>query len=284
MSSGPASAWSVRRTIRRGGRYGLVALALTFSLLPVYWMLVTAIQRTADLYGWPPRVAPNFAEIAVFGRLFATQPIGRWLANSFVVGTGAAVLAVTASVFGAYSLSRFRYRGRGTVGFLLLLTQMLPTAVLIVPLFVLFNRVGLLDSRLGLILANAAITAPITVWILKAFFDAIPVEIEEAALVDGCSRVGVLRRITIPLSTPALVTAFAIGFFEAWNEFVFAVTFVSDQSLWVTSVGLASWIGYLETPIEIMMAGAVVFTLPSVLVFLVLQRRLATGLVAGAIR
>jgi multiple sugar transport system permease protein len=255
-----------------------------FALLPVYWMLVTAVQRTADLYAWPPRLVPNVGELGVFARLFATQPIGRWLANSFVVGTGAAALAVAASVLGAYSLSRFRYPGRGAAGFLLLLTQMLPTAILIVPLFVLFNEVGLLDSRLGLVLANAAVTAPITVWLLKAFFDAIPVEIEEAAQVDGCSRLGVLRRITLPLSTPALVTAFAIGFFEAWNEFVFAVTFVSDQSLWVTSVGLASWIGYLETPIEIMMSGAVVFTIPSVIVFLVLQRRLVVGLVAGAIR
>ena len=262
----------------------MIALALVFALLPVYWMVVTAVQRTADLYAWPPRLIPNVQELGVFGRLFATQPIGRWLANSFVVGSGAATLAVATSVFGAYSLSRFRYRGRGTAGFLLLLTQMLPTAVLIVPLFVLFNGVGLLDSRLGLILANAAITAPITVWLLKAFFDAIPIEIEEAAMVDGCSRLSVLRRITLPLSMPALVTAFAIGFFEAWNEFVFAVTFVSDQSLWVTSVGLASWIGYLETPIEIMMSGAVVFTLPSVVVFLILQRRLVAGLVAGAIR
>ena len=165
-------------------------VALAFALLPVYWMLVMAVQRTADLYAWPPRLIPNVQEIGVFARLFATQPIGRWLANSVVVGSGAAALAVAASVFGAYSLSRFRYRGRGTAGFLLLLTQMLPTAVLIVPLFVLFNGVGLLDSRLGLILANAAITAPITVWLLKAFFDAIPTEIEEAALVDGAHASG----------------------------------------------------------------------------------------------
>jgi multiple sugar transport system permease protein len=273
-----------RRALRRAGHSLLVALALVFAVLPVYWMVVTAMQRTGDLYVWPPRLIPNLLEFGVFGRLFATQPIGRWLANSFVVGSGAASLAIAASVLGAYSLSRFRYRGRSTAGFLLLLTQMLPTAVLIVPLFVLFNEVGLLDSRLGLILVNGAITAPITVWLIKAFFDAIPIEIEEAALVDGCSRLGVLRRVTLPLSMPALVTAFAIGFFEAWNEFVFAVTFVSDQSLWVTSVGLASWIGYLETPVEIMMSGAVVFTLPSVVVFLVLQRRLVAGLVAGAIR
>jgi multiple sugar transport system permease protein len=261
-----------------------VAAAIAFATLPVYWMLVTAMQRGPELYVWPPHRLPNLGEIAVFYRLFVTQPISRWLFNSAIVGCGTASLSVALSILGAYSLSRFRYWGRNTFGFLLLLTQMLPSAVLIVPLFIIFKETHLLNTRLGLILADTAVIAPITVWILKTFFDTIPEEIEEAGLMDGCSRLGVLRRITLPLSAPALVAAFAIGFFEAWNEFVFALTFVSDQSLWVTSVGLASWIGYLTTPVEIMMSGALVFTLPSILLFLALQRQLISGLAAGGIR
>jgi len=274
----------IRRIARWIGLYVLVLAAVIFAVLPVYWMLVTAVQRGTDLYVWPPRLHPNLHEAAVFVRLLETQPIARWLVNSLAVGCGAAFLSVVLSVFAAYSLSRFRYRGRGLLSFLLLLTQMLPSTVLIVPLFIFFREVNLLNTRAALILANSAIIAPITVWILKAFFDTIPTEIEEAGLVDGCSRLGVLRRITLPLSAPAVVAAFAIGFFEAWGEFAFALTFVSDQSLWVTSVGLASWIGYLTTPVEIMMSGAVVFTLPSVLFFLILQRQLVSGLAAGAIR
>ena len=273
-----------RRLARWVGLYTLVAAAIAFATLPVYWMLVTAMQRGPELYVWPPHRLPNLGEIAVFYRLFVTQPISRWLFNSAIVGCGTASLSVALSILGAYSLSRFRYWGRNTFGFLLLLTQMLPSAVLIVPLFIIFKETHLLNTRLGLILADTAVIAPITVWILKTFFDTIPEEIEEAGLTDGCSRLGVLRRITLPLSAPALVAAFAIGFFEAWNEFVFALTFVSDQSLWVTSVGLASWIGYLTTPVEIMMSGALVFTLPSILLFLALQRQLISGLAAGGIR
>lgn len=259
-------------------------MAVAFAVLPIYWMLVTAVQRGTDLYVWPPRLLPNLGEVGVFVRLFSTQLIRQWLLNSLLVGCGTALLAVALSLFAAYSLSRFRYRGRALFGFLLLLTQMLPGTVLVVPLFIFFREAHLLNTRMALILADTAIAAPITVWILKAFFDTIPEEIEEAGLMDGCSRLGVLRRITIPLSAPALVAAFAIGFFEAWGEFAFALTFVSDQSLWVASVGLASWIGYLTTPVEIMMSGAVVFTIPSVLFFLILQRQLVSGLAAGAIR
>jgi multiple sugar transport system permease protein len=272
------------RLARHIGLYTLVVAAVGFAVLPVYWMLVTAVQRGTDLYVWPPRLFPNLREVGVFVRLFETQPIGQWLLNSLLIGCGAASLSVVLAIFAAYSLSRFRYWGRGPLSFLLLLTQMLPSTVLIVPLFIFFREVGLLNTRAALILVNTAIIAPITVWILKAFFDTIPVEIEEAAQVDGCSRLDVLRRITLPLSAPAVVAAFAIGFFEAWGEFAFALTLVSDQSLWVTSVGLASWIGYLTTPVEIMMSGAVVFTLPAVLFFLVLQRQLVSGLAAGAIR
>ncbi len=266
------------------GLYLLVVAAVGFAVLPVYWMLVTSVQRGADLYVWPPRLFPNFREMGVFARLFETQPIAQWLVNSLLIGCGAASFSVALAIFAAYSLSRFKYWGRGPLSFLLLLTQMLPSTVLIVPLFIFLREIGLLNTRAALIFVDTAIIAPITVWILKAFFDTIPLEIEEAGLVDGCSRLGVLRRITLPLSAPAVVAAFAIGFFEAWGEFAFALTLVSDQSLWVTSVGLASWIGYLTTPVEIMMAGAVVFTLPSVLFFLVLQRQLVSGLAAGAIR
>ena len=128
-----------RRLARWVGLYTLVAAAIAFATLPVYWMLVTAMQRGPELYVWPPHRLPNLGELAVFYRLFATQPISRWLFNSAIVGCGTASLSVALSILGAYSLSRFRYWGRNTFGFLLLLTQMLPSAVLIVPLFIIFK-------------------------------------------------------------------------------------------------------------------------------------------------
>jgi multiple sugar transport system permease protein len=260
---------------------GSLAFAAAF---PVYWMLVASLQSGKDVFVYPPRLTPNLAEWRVFERLFATQPMLLWIGNTALVAGGVALLSVLLAIPAAYAFSRFRFRGSRLIQFLLLLTQMLPSTVLIVPLFILFRQLHLLNTRTAIVLAQGALVAPIAVWIIRAFIDAIPEEVEEAGLIDGCSPLGVLWRITLPLALPAVVASLAMSFFEAWNVFVYALTFAPDRELWLTSVGLASWIGELTTPVEIMMSGAVVFTLPSVIVFLVLQQRLVGGLSAGAIK
>lgn len=266
------------------GIYLPTLLFVLLAVFPVYWMLVTSFQRGENLYVWPPRLLPDLTQLNVLGRLFSTQPIGLWLKNSLIVGLGVAFLSIAVAIPAAYSFSRFRFRGSSILQLLLLLTQMIPSTVIIVPLFILFSQAQLLNTFLALILADTAIIAPISVWIMKAFFDTIPDEIEEAALIDGCSRLNVLRLVTLPIAVPSVVAAFAISFFEAWNEFAFALTFATEQSKWVASVGMASWVGWLSTPVEIMMSGAVVFTIPSVVLFLVLQRQLVSGLAAGAVK
>ena len=269
---------------RLGGLYLLAGLLAGAAAFPLYWMVVVALQPGRELFAYPPGLLPRLSELGVFRRLFESQPMLLWLANTVAVAGSVAVISVALAVLAAYALSRFRFRGRAGIQFLLLLTQMLPSTVLIVPLFIFFRRLGLLNTRGAVVLAQAALVAPIAVWIIKAFMDTIPREIEEAALIDGCSRLTVLRRITLPLTVPAVVASLAMCFFEAWNVFVYALTFAPDRELWVSAVGLASWIGELTTPVEIMMSGAVVFTLPSVVVFLALQQRLAGGLTAGALQ
>jgi multiple sugar transport system permease protein len=273
-----------REGARRGATYLLALLFAGGAAFPLYWMVVAALQPGRELFTYPPRLLPHLGELGVFRRLFETQPMWLWLANTALVAGGVAVISVALAVLAAYALSRYRFRGRAGIQFVLLLTQMLPSTVLIVPLFILFRQLGLLNTRSGVILAQAALVAPIAVWIIKAFMDTIPREVEEAALLDGCSRLAVLRRITLPLAVPAVVASLAMSFFEAWNVFVYALTFAPDRELWVSAVGLASWIGELTTPVEIMMSGAVVFTLPSVVVFLALQQRLVGGLTAGALQ
>lgn len=273
-----------RLAARNGAIYLAVAVSAAFAAFPVYWMLVTGLQRSQDLYVWPPRLLPNFSQLDVFVRLFTTQPLLLWLKNSAVIAIGVAVLAVGLSIPAAYSLSRFRFKLRVPLLFTLLLTQMIPSTVLIVPLFITMRETNLLNTHIGVILADTAVIAPVAVWILKAFFDTIPGEVSEAAMVDGCSHLGTLWHITLPLAKPSIAAASALCFFEAWNEYAYALTFLTDQAKWVTSVGLASWIGWLTTPVEIMMSGAIVFAFPSVVLFLVLQRQLVSGLAAGAIK
>jgi multiple sugar transport system permease protein len=194
-----------------------------------------------------------------------------------MVSAGVAVIAVLLSTPGAYALSRYRRKGWGSFGFMLLLTQMLPGIVIITPLFILFRQAHILNTLGALVAVDVAFTAPIVLWVIKGFFDTIPFEIEEAAFLDGCTPLATLLRIAVPLSAPALAGAFTIAFFTAWNEYLFALVMVSDQSRWVASVGVASWIGELSTPTEVMMAGAVVFAIPSVFLFMYLQRYLILG-------
>jgi multiple sugar transport system permease protein len=276
--------WGLEGVLRAILIYAAVIFAVFVAVFPIYWMLVTAMQPDADLFQTTPNLLPNFNELGVFERVFTERPVGLWMLNSFLVSAGASVVSLLLSVTTAYALSRFRFAGKSAFGFLLIFTQMVPTVLLMVPLFIFFAKVDLLNTRLALILVNTAFITPITIWILKGYYDAIPVELEEAAMVDGCSRIGALIRIVLPLARPAVVACLVIAFFEAWNEFGFAVTFVQDQDLWVTSVGLASWIGWLTVSTDVMMAGAIVFSLPSLVFFLFLQRFLVTGLAAGAVR
>jgi multiple sugar transport system permease protein len=274
--------------VREFGHAALILLGVTVAIFvaifPIYWMLVTAMQSGADLFKLPPNFLPDSDEFRVFERVFTERPVGRWILNSFIVGVGASALSLLLSITTAYALSRFRFPGKSFFGFLLIFTQMVPTVLLMVPLFITFRNIGILNTLTGLVLVNTAFVTPITIWILKGYYDSIPVELEEAALLDGCSRFGALVRIVIPIARPAIAACLMIAFFEAWNEFAFAVTFVQDQDLWVTSVGLASWIGWLTVSTDVMMAGAIVFSLPSLLFFLFLQRYLVSGLAAGAVR
>jgi len=271
-------------SIRLYSIYLPTLIFVLFAVFPAYWMVVTSLQRGENLYIWPPRIMPDFTQLHVLQRLFTTQPIGLWLKNSLVVSLGVACLSILFAIPAAFAFSRFKFRGSSVIQFSLLLTQMIPSTVIIVPLFIIFRNLHLLNTYTSLILADTAITAPITVWILKVFFDTIPNEIEEAALIDGCTPWNVLRYITLPIAVPSVVAGFALSFFEAWNEFAFALTFASDQEMWVSSVGMASWIGWLTTPVEIMMSGALFFTIPSLVLFLVLQRQLISGLAAGAVK
>jgi len=207
-----------------------------------------------------------------------------WLKNSAIVAVGTMVLSILLAILPAYALSRFRFRGKGALGFMLFTTQMLPEAMLVVPLFAIFANLALLNTLGGLILANTAFTVPVITWILKGAIDGVPLEIEEAARIDGCSRIGILLTIVVPLVSPTLAAAAVIGFFHGWNEYVFAQTLVSSQALRTASVGLAGFVGELSTPIHTVMAIGVMYTMPAVLFYLMVQRHVVTGMTAGSVK
>jgi multiple sugar transport system permease protein len=265
-------------------RYLLIAALVIAAGFPVYWMIVTALATNAQLYGSGQVPWPQLQNLPALIATLGSVPITPWLINTAVIATGTAVLSLILGACLGYALSRFRFKGRGIVTFLLFMTQVLPEATLLVPLYAMFIALGLLNNLLGLIFADVGFACPVAAFVLKGAMDAIPYEIEESAAMDNCPRIGVLTMIVLPLIMPSLAAAAVITFFAGWSEYLFASTFLLDRSLWPASVGLASFIGQIETPLPTVMGAALVFSIPAIVFFLLVQRRIVAGLTAGAVK
>lgn len=267
---------------------GLFAI-MTFTLVavavfPLYWMLLSAALPIASLFTTTPTFIPKPHIFETLASVVNKTMLMQWLTNSAVIAAGTAFLSLAMGILAAYALSRFRFRGRSAFGFLLFATQMLPEALVIVPLYTLFLGLGLLNGLAGLVLVNVAFVMPIVAWIVKGAIDAVPVELEEAAQIDGCSRFATLSMVVVPLIMPSLAAGAVIAFFHGWNEFMFASTFLQDQALWPASVGIASFIGDLSAPMDEVMAASLVYTIPAVVFFLLVQRHMVAGLTAGSVK
>jgi multiple sugar transport system permease protein len=275
-------------TVRKWTTATLIAVALcafvAFAAFPIYWMFNTSLTVDSELYGTGQSFWPQLDRVVDYPQVLSEVPIFQWLLNSTVIAFGTTLLSLLLAVLGAYALSRFRFRGQGPAAFLLFATQMLPEALLVVPLFALFGVLGLLNGLGGLVLANTAFAMPVALFVVKAAIDKVPFEIEESARVDGCPRLAQLSHIVLPLTAPSIAAASVVTFFEGWNEFLFANTFLTDRELWPASVGLATFVGQYTTPLSSVMAAALLFTLPAVIFFALMQRRIVSGLTAGAVK
>ena len=261
-----------------------VLVVLGVAVFPLYWMFVTALSSNSDLFADQPRLTPDVGQFGVFVDALAEGKAAGWLLNSLVIAVGTMVVSVGLGIPLGYALSRFSFRGKVILTVVLLFTQMLPEALMVVPLFALFRRFDLLDSLTGLVLVNSAFVLPIVALILKGAIDGLPRELEESARVDGARPLTVLVRINVPLIAPSLAATAVIAFFHAWNEYVFAVTFVFTPELQPASVGIANFIGELGTPIQTVMAVAFLFTLPAVAFYLLAQKYVVSGMTAGAVK
>ncbi|MCC6305166.1 MAG: carbohydrate ABC transporter permease [Rhodobacteraceae bacterium] len=265
-------------------RFVVIAILVVFAGFPVYWMASTALNVSSQLYNTGQVPWPQLGNLPGLIHELGQVPLLRWLVNAGVIAAGTSVLSLLLGSVMGYALSRFRFHGRGAIGFLLFMTQVIPEALIVVPLYAMFIVLGLLNSLEGLVLANVGFSMPVTAFILKNAMDAVPHEIEESALIDNCPRIGILTMVILPLIAPSVAAAAVIGFFAGWNEFLFAVTFLGDPKLWPTSVGLASFIGQYEVPLSAVMGSALVFSLPAIVFFLLVQRRIVAGLTAGAVK
>lgn len=274
-----------KRNLTLGVRSLLALILVILAGFPVYWMINTAMTPAKQLYAGRQSAIPDFSRaLAIFQVLSSGSPFLHWLSNSLFVAAGTTLLSLLLASLAAYALSRYKFFGRGVFAFGFFATQMLPEALLVVPLYSMFLSLGLLNELYGLVLANTAFVMPVAVFLLKSAMDAVPYEIEESARIDGCSPMTILQVMFLPLIAPSLAAAAVISFFDGWNEYLFATTFIRDSSSWVASTGLASFIGEFSTPLDRVFSAAIVFTIPAAVFFLLMQRRIVSGLTAGSVK
>jgi len=252
-----------------------------FTVFPVYWLVNTSVQPPGCVYRVPPALFPAAVSLHAYAAAIQRGTIFTWIKNSIIVSVGTVLLNLFLAIPAAYSIARFKNRFNGIVMFMILATQMISPAVLVVPLFEIFRRLGLINTLVGLVLADALLTLPIAAFVLIGFFEGLPREIEEAATIDGCSKFAIFFRIALPLVRPALFTVGILIFFDAWNEYMFAYTLVTRQELWVGTVGLASFIGQFYIDWQGMLAHAVLFGILPMMVYLFCRRYIVRGIAEG---
>jgi multiple sugar transport system permease protein len=271
-------------------RWVVIAFLALITLLPFYYMLMLSVKPIDDLLLDPGRLWVSTQEFTVdtYRQVLKSTDDGgqgfvHMLLNSAVVSLGTVVLTLLAAVPGAYAVSRLRFFGGRHVSALFLAVYLFPATLLAVPLFVIFAKLGLQGSLAGLALVYIAQTVPVSIYMMKNYFVTIPRSVEEAAALDGCSRLQTVRKVVLPLAVPSLMATGLYIFMIAWNEFLFALLFLAaDPGRWTVSLGLQQLAGGIEVPKTVLMAGSVVLTLPVVLLFFAAERLLTEGLTSGA--
>ena len=263
----------------------LLAYLLAFIIsIPLLWMVKSSFESDAAATAYPPALLPDGHFIGTFSTIFFDTRLFHWLLNSFLVAALSTLVALAMGIPAAYGLSRFKFRHKSLLTLSILGTQMMPPIVLIIPLYTTFISFGLADSLVGVIVANAAFALPVMVWMLKTVFDGVSFDIDEAARIDGASWYYIALRIVTPLSLPGVIAASIFSFLNAWDEFMLARTLLRSVDQWVGTIGLSSLFGEYVTPWNQIMAMALVFTIPPVLLFLLVQRYFVSGLSAGAVK
>ena len=258
---------------------GLLVLVCIF---PFAWMVLSSIKPLPELYTVPPVWLPQAPTLRNYATVLFSSNVPRYFLNSVVISVGSTALGLGLAIFAAYGFARFRFPGKRYYQAAILIGQLLPTATIIVPLYIVLQAAGLLNTYAGLILVYMILTLPLSVWMLIGYFRSIPIELEEAAFIDGASRLRVLFGITLPLSLPGIVAVIVYAFVTTWNEFIFALCFASDSRVKTLPIGLSEFSTELNTDWGAVMAASVVMTLPIIVLFLAMQRLFIGGLTAGA--
>ncbi|MFD5914805.1 carbohydrate ABC transporter permease [Streptomyces massasporeus] len=268
---------------RRWLSYAGIAAVVAYCLAPFYWMLVSSLRRTSDIFA--TSLVPSPLSFENYRAVFdPVQGFGRALLNSLVVAGITTVLALVLATFTAYAMARLEFRGKRLILTLIIATSMFPVVSIVVPLLKLFTDIGWINTYQSMIVPSMSFALPLAVWNLTTFFRQMPDELEHAAMVDGCTRGQAFRKVIVPLAAPGIFTTAIITFIAAWNEFLIALSMTNKPGMQTATVAISKFTGATtyETPFGSQMAAGVLVTVPLVVMVLLFQRRIVAGLTAGA--
>lgn len=272
-------------TAKTAGFHLMLWSLIFIVMLPIIWMIMVSFYRM-PFYRFlaDPMIFFEGANLSAYRQMLFGTHFPIWFRNSVIVTLGATVLSIVICTFGAYSIGRLRFKGRRPVATFLLLTQMFPLILIAIPIFLIFRDLGLANSLTGLIFAYVAFVLPFAIWMLRGFYENLPESLEEAAMIDGSTRIGAVLRVIVPLSAPAIATTAIFAWIFAWNEFVMVLILVNDPNRKTLPPGLAEWIGQFAVNWDLLMAGAVGATVPLFIVLFFLQKYIVHGLAEGAVK
>jgi ABC-type glycerol-3-phosphate transport system permease component len=275
---------STQRRVLHGVGNGVLALMVLWTAIPFYWMIATSLKHDKEIYGYEATLIPEQPTLANYATVFRETPYMLYLRNSVAVAVGSTILSMIIAVLGAYAIARLDFPGRALLARGLVFTYLVPTSLLFIPMFAMMSMLRLTDSLYGLTIAYLGFDVPFCTWLLMGYFKSVPVELEEAARVDGCNRVSALVRIVLPMSLPALVVVTFFSFTHAWNEFLYAHVFTSTTNARTVTTGLVNFMSQDVFFWGPLMASTVMSALPPVLMFLVFQRWVVKGLTLGGVK
>jgi len=265
--------------------FSIAAAALcVFCLFPLCWIVSTSLKTLPETFLTPPSWFPAHFEFANYVRIWTIQSFARYFLNSLIVSSAATGASIILASLAGYGFSRFRFRFSRALMILVLVAQMFPGLVLLIPYFTLASEARLLNTYSVLIIVYTSFALPFCIWLMKGFFDSIPSELDQAALVDGCTHLGAFTRVILPLALPGVVATAIFSFLLAWNEYLFAVVLTSKERMYLVTVGIASTVGQFRIMWNELMAGAVLATIPTIILYAFLERHLVRGLSAGAVK
>ncbi|WP_240417023.1 carbohydrate ABC transporter permease [Paenibacillus periandrae] len=264
--------------------YLIMVVASLIVLVPTLWMVSTALKPNDEVMVTPPQWIPDAPTWESFVRIWNDYPFATYFANSVYIVLAATIISLVFSAMAGYGASRFRFKGKSTFLTFLLVTQMFPSIMLLIPFYKVLKTLGLIDTHLGLILVYISFTIPFCTWMMMGFFQGIPKELDEAATIDGCGRIRTFVQIILPLSLPGIAATAIYSFLQGWNEYMFALILTTSEDMKTLPVGIGQLNGFYKIVWNDMMAASFVSSLPLVILFLFLQKYFISSLTAGAVK